>query len=53
MLWLYIKIIFKLFKKIYLPFFIKIVNRKTIEEIHKNESWFLEKTNKLDKPLAG
>lgn len=52
MLWLYIKIIFKLFKKIYLSFFIKIINRKTIDKIHKNESWFLQKINKLDKPLG-
>lgn len=52
MLWLYIKIKFKLFKKIYLSFFMKIINRKTIKKTHKNESQFLEKINKLDKPLG-
>ena len=30
----------------------KIENPKTIEEINKTKSWFFEKVNKIDKPLA-
>ena len=30
----------------------EIENRKTIEKIHKTKSWFFEKVNKIDKPLA-
>ena len=26
--------------------------KKTIENINKTKSWFFEKTNKIDKPLA-
>ena len=28
-------------------------NKKTIEKINETKSWFLEKTNKIDKLLAG
>ena len=27
--------------------------KKTIEKINKTKSWFLDKINKIDKPLAG
>ena len=30
----------------------KIEMKKTIEEINKTKSWFFEKVNKIDKPLA-
>ena len=30
----------------------KIEIKKTIEEINKTKSWFFEKVNKIDKPLA-
>ena len=30
----------------------KIEFQKTIEEISKTKSWFFEKVNKMDKPLA-
>ena len=30
----------------------KIEINKTIEEINKTKSWFFEKVNKIDKPLA-
>ena len=31
---------------------IKIETKKTIAKINKTKSWFLEKINKIDKPLA-
>ena len=30
----------------------KIEIQKTIEEINKTKSWFFEKVNKIDKPMA-
>ena len=30
----------------------KIETQKTIEKINKTKSWFLEKVNKIDNPLA-
>ena len=31
---------------------IKEIEKKTIEKINETESWFLQKINKIDKPLA-
>ena len=30
----------------------EIGNRRTVEQINKNRSWFFERINKIDKPLA-
>ena len=32
---------------------LEIQKKKTIEKINKSKSWFFEKVNKIDKPLAG
>ena len=33
-------------------YIIKLFLKKTIEKISKTKSWFFEKINKIDKPLA-